>query len=123
MFRTDWSLSKDSRKELKERFENDNFLIYVAETESKVVGYAICEIEETPKRVLDKLLIIHTFFVTKDYRRQGVGSALFEKVMDETEKRGVKRIRLETLINNLPAVKFYEKLGMQKFSLGMELDI
>ena len=42
----------------------------------------------------------------------GIGTALFNKVINEIKSKGVKRIWLITLNDNLDAIRFYQKRGM-----------
>lgn len=54
------------------------------------------------------------------YRGAGVGEALMRGVMDEGRTRGLRRIWLEVLVQNEPAIRLYEKLG---FEIVRELEV
>ncbi len=120
VFRTDWSYSPRSKKLLAKRFASKSHTIFVATTGKRTVGYAICEIEKTPSRVLSEVLVVHTFFVTADHRNQGVGKALMGAVMKLAKGKGVRRMRVVTLSNNIDAIRFYKKMGLTNFSVGLE---
>jgi ribosomal protein S18 acetylase RimI-like enzyme len=46
-------------------------------------------------------------------RGQGIGKQLMQAVEEEARTRGLKRIWLEVLVQNAPAIALYEKLGYQ----------
>jgi ribosomal protein S18 acetylase RimI-like enzyme len=47
------------------------------------------------------------------HRGSGVGQALMRGVMAEAQARGLRRIWLEVLVQNHPAIRLYEKLGFE----------
>jgi streptothricin acetyltransferase len=58
---------------------------------------------------------IGSIVVDRKYRRQGVGRALIERVVDWAKAKGYPGLMLETQNNNVPACRLYEKCG---FVLG-----
>ncbi len=50
-------------------------------------------------------------FVVADYRGQGVGSQLLDKVIEHAWSRGLKRLELEVFADNEPAIRLYKKYG------------
>jgi ribosomal protein S18 acetylase RimI-like enzyme len=51
--------------------------------------------------------------IIKEFRGQGIGKMLMEKVIAEARKRGLIKIELEVFASNLPAVNLYKKFGFQ----------
>ena len=49
--------------------------------------------------------------VSPDYRRQGIGQALVERLVTELSAVGVRCLALEVRLSNEPAKALYEKLG------------
>lgn len=78
-----------------------------AEIGDKVVGYTIGILR------WDSLGHILAIAVDKNYRREGVGSALIINVLDHLKKKGADRVRLEVRLNNEPAQNFYDKIGFE----------
>jgi ribosomal protein S18 acetylase RimI-like enzyme len=69
-------------------------------------------------RVLDwwnAYAYIGSIVVDRKYRRQGVGQALIERVVEWAKAKGSPGLMLETQNNNVPACRLYEKCG---FILG-----
>jgi ribosomal protein S18 acetylase RimI-like enzyme len=51
--------------------------------------------------------------VVPNHRGEGLGRRLMEALADEARARGVKRLWLEVLVQNEPAIRLYEKLGYE----------
>ena len=54
--------------------------------------------------------------VHKDYRKQGLGSELRRRVLDELDKRGVKKLYGGTLRSNLGSLKLARRVGFQEIA-------
>jgi ribosomal protein S18 acetylase RimI-like enzyme len=52
--------------------------------------------------------------VVADRRGQGIGRQLMQAAEEEARGRGVKRLWLEVLVQNAPAIALYEKLGYER---------
>ena len=86
--------------------ELSNRLAYwlVALDGEKVVGYVG---SQTVLGQTDMMNIA----VDPDYRRQGVGQALVEKLIIGLQQRGSEALMLEVRVSNSSAISLYEKLG------------
>ncbi len=51
----------------------------------------------------------------KDYQRQGIGSTLAERALAALKGRGINHCHVFAFSGNRPAVKFWEKLGWERF--------
>jgi GNAT superfamily N-acetyltransferase len=47
----------------------------------------------------------------------GIGAALLEAVAEEARKRGCRRVWLTTTNDNLPALRFYQRIGWELVAL------
>lgn len=56
-------------------------------------------------------LYLEDIFVREEYRKQGLGKALFDFCRKEAESRGCGRIDWTVLTWNKPSIEFYEKQG------------
>ena len=102
--------------EAKKRLERDmsastpRFEVYLAEMGITPVGYAI--VFETYSTFLAiPTLYLEDLFVLPEYRKSGIGYALFRKIATEARKRGCGRMEWAVLDWNLLAINFYRKLG------------
>lgn len=64
-------------------------------------------------RVLDEGQITN-IAVKKDYRNQGIASAILEKILEYSKKNGIKNLSLEVRETNSAAIALYTKFGFVK---------
>lgn len=67
----------------------------------------------------NETLLIHNLYVDKQFKRKGIGRALFEIVKKRAHELGVRMITLETQTSNYPAIQFYLKNGFQLIGLNL----
>lgn len=58
-----------------------------------------------------KYLYLEDLVVRENARRSGIGSALFERVVEKAREEKVKRMGWQVLDWNEPAIRFYQKYG------------
>ncbi len=87
-------------------FNDPEWKIWVAESDSKVVGYTLL------KYAKDGSAILKGLFVHPDWQRRGVGRVLFEKSLKEHDDR---LVQLTVIKNNVKAIRLYTAHGF-KFS-------
>jgi ribosomal-protein-alanine N-acetyltransferase len=78
-----------------------------AEEQGALVGLVIV------RRVRRDRGYIITLDVREDRRRQGIGRRLLAIAEEWFREQGVKRVRLETAVNNPAAVGFWQKSGFE----------
>ncbi|MBN1860930.1 MAG: ribosomal protein S18-alanine N-acetyltransferase [Candidatus Thermoplasmatota archaeon] len=79
----------------------------VALKESRIIGFLIgIHSSETTARIL-------MLSVEDSHRKQGIGSALFSKFLEEMRHQQVSRIELEVRTTNQGALAFYTKKGFR----------
>jgi len=83
----------------------DSEFFFVAEDDSKVVGFLIGE-EET-----EDSAFLNAMAVDKEFRGKGVGGQLLQHFKDAVSKMGLKKICLFAPDWNVQTLKFYEKNG------------
>ena len=92
--------------------DQDLGLVFVAEIDSVLVGYAVIGwgwgIESGGKEAL-----IDEVFVLKNHRKQGIGAKLLSEVMTELERHNTKAVFLETEAQNPNSRKLYQNLGFE----------
>ncbi len=110
------------REEVQSRIKAGDFCV-VALHRDKVVGFNLIAFGQV---FIPLLRMKRTFrpgtawsdhiYVHKDYRKQGLGSELRRKALDELEKRGVKKLYGGTLTSNIGSLKHARLVGFQEFA-------
>lgn len=79
----------------------------VVEMDERIVGFALFYTNYSTWK--GKCLYLEDFFVLPVFRRDGIGSKLFEAVVQIAHQRGVRRMDWQVLEWNEPALNFYRK--------------
>ncbi len=89
--------------------ERDNRLSYwlVAEDNGEIAGYV------GSQSVLDGADMMN-LAVKPEYRRQGIGEALVNGLVNYLRQKGIIALLLEVRVSNIPAIALYEKLGFRQ---------
>ena len=95
---------------LKSELENEHSKYIVAKHQDKIVGFA-----GIWKAVDD--VHITNIVVRKDFRNNGIGNLLLEKLISLTKELNFKELTLEVNANNTPAIKLYEKHGFKNLGI------
>ncbi|MEZ0394000.1 MAG: ribosomal protein S18-alanine N-acetyltransferase [Desulfurococcaceae archaeon] len=82
----------------------------VAVLGQEVVGYVIADVE-------GGLCHVISIAVDPEHRATGIGTALLCSAVEECRRRGTSKARLEVSVDNLPALRLYEKLGFEAAAL------
>ena len=89
--------------------EHPMFTCFVAESINGIVGMALVFMRFSTWK--GRALHLEDLIVNDAYRGQGIGYALYKKVMEYAKELGVNRVQWEVLDWNTPAIEFYEKSG------------
>lgn len=89
--------------------EHPLFHVFVAETDSEIVGIAFFYYRYSTWK--GKIIHLEDLIVKNNMRGKGVGYALYSEIIKQAQKDKVKRIDWNVLDWNTPAIDFYEKTG------------
>lgn len=102
---------------LAQAIEHPAAVVMVAEEQEgtpRIVGYAVGMLQEPPAIFKPELYtFVSDLYVTPEFRRQGIGSGLVERVRGWGYLRGAFRLSL-ILATESPALGLYEKLGFKQ---------
>ena len=113
----DYENSLDEVEITVEQLEIDGFgahpyyWLLIAEVNGDIAGLAFYFIRYSTWK--GKLLYLEDFVVKEKFRRQGIGTLLFDKLKRKVEIEGLAGLVWQVLDWNEPAIKFYEKHGAQ----------
>ncbi len=96
------------RKAIESLITDENKRCLVAVADGKIACYAGAE------SVLDESNI-GNIVTHKDFRGKGIGTKLFEAMLDELKASGIVKVFLEVEHDNVPALRLYEKLKFVKY--------
>ena len=107
--------TKYTEEELFDIIKNEKTPVFVAEIDTRVVGYCFCVIydeEENNILLKRKDLYIDDLCIDENMRGKRVGQALFEHAESYAKKIGCNSVTLNVWSGNDGAIAFYEKMGM-----------
>tara|TARA_Y100000589_G_scaffold321794_1_gene353730 strand:- start:408 stop:851 length:444 start_codon:yes stop_codon:yes gene_type:complete len=87
------------------------FWILIAEIDGEIAGLAFYFIRYSTWK--GKLLYLEDFVVKEKFRRQGVGTLLFDELKHKVKDECLAGLVWQVLDWNEPAIKFYKKQGAQ----------
>jgi len=109
--------------------ENPNCYYFFAETaEGEATGFMKLTVKDEPLELKGKTgLQINRVYVKKEFKGQSIGKNLLNEAVTLAKSLNLDCVWLCVWENNLPALKFYEKLGFVKmgtttFSFGSTTD-
>ena len=88
----------------------------------RVLGHGFCILQHSggPLMAEHDTLYIDDICVDENARGQGVGRALYERILDYAREKGCYNVTLNVWSCNPGAMAFYEKLGLVPYKVGME---
>ena len=95
--------------------DNKLFDCIVAENGREIIGMALYYYRYSTWK--GKTIYLEDLVVKQNYRRKGIGSKLFEELIDKCKSQKVKRFEWQVIDWNEPAIEFYKKY---KSELGYE---
>jgi len=110
----EFRLRESLREYCTKSLENDSFISWLAEYEGKAIGFSGMVIREQPGNFEipnGKTGYILNMFTLKGYRNNGIGSLLFQKLIEEAEQRNLDRIELHATKDGEP---IYRKFGFSE---------
>lgn len=92
-------------------FGQDNKYFVISEREGNIAGYILFSIN-------DDSSVIELIAVEERFQGQRVGKSLIHKMESFVIDKGIKKIKVGTQINNIPAAQFYDAMGFKYVSCG-----
>lgn len=89
---------------LKQELLNQNSYLFIAKNTEEIIGFAGVQF------ILDESNITN-IVVKKDFRNQGVGNLLLNKLIDFSKQNNMYSITLEVNEKNIYAIKLYNKFS------------
>jgi len=103
--------------------END-FIIFVAEDDKEVQGFAIAQLQSAPPYscfVQQRLVYLMDLVVNPDSRGKGYGKKLIQTVKEWGVQNKVDYFELSVLSQNNKAIDLYLREGFETFNISMRM--
>ncbi len=100
--------------EYEDQFDITNWAVFMAFDREKAVGGATVAARTKEVNMLsgrDDLAVLWDIRVEDDYKRQGIGQALFDTAVKWSKSQGLVQMKIECQNNNVQACRFYHKQG------------
>ena len=97
--------------------------VFVGVDESgRVLGHGFCVMQHSGGQLMEEhdTLYIDDICVDEAARGLGVGRALYGHILAYARQKGCYNVTLNVWTCNPGAMKFYEKLGLKPYKVGME---
>jgi len=109
------------RSRVEKELEIDSAELFVAESSAEIIlGYIKAEISNYPPVFeLKECGIISDAAVAGEYRRDGIGEALYRHAMKWFSEKGIKRVELRVANVNHVALGFWKKMGFAPYMTTM----
>ena len=108
-------LTVEDRQEWFDKHKPDFYPIYLAEIEGKVVGWnSISAYRE--KRLAFRFCAETSYYIDKDYHRQGIAKQLLKHVIKQCEPLEIKTLIAYILERNTPSIGLMERFGFERWA-------
>lgn len=101
-------------------------IVIVAESESKICGVAVCKIKTINEHINvkdTKIFSVDELCVDKEYRKKGIGSNLIAEAKRLAEENNCNRLELNCWKFNQDAMKFYKDIGFEEQRIFFEMKV
>lgn len=116
--------TKYSGEELEALLEKEESPVFVCtDARGQVLGHGFCILQHAGGQLMQPhdTLYIDDICVEESARGKGVGEAIFRHISAYARDLGCYNITLNVWSCNPGAMRFYEKLGLQPYRVGMEM--
>ncbi|MHA2255292.1 MAG: N-acetyltransferase family protein [Candidatus Heimdallarchaeaceae archaeon] len=105
-------------------YQQDNFKVYVAQNDDKIVGYCVGQIvEKPPVYKFRKIGQINNIAVKEGHKQRGIGQSLFEQMKEWFVVKNVSHIELSAATNNPQSLAFWNKMGGREFMKSIVIQL
>lgn len=105
-----------SRAELRRQMREQESAFFFAVIDDDVAGYLKLNVGAAQtEQVGEDALEVERIYALRRFKRQGLGTIMMERAMNEAANRGLNTVWLGVWEHNVAAQRFYERLGFSVF--------
>ena len=115
--------TKYTEAELEQILQNDDTPVFVCvDEDDRVLGHGFCVLERYGGQLMTErtTLYIDDICVDEAARGQHVGEAIYRHIVEYARGLGCYNVTLNVWSCNPGAMRFYEKMGLTPYRVGME---
>jgi len=115
-----------AKEYISEIIDDNNKALFVAELESKVIGFAECCILQSsnfPVKKKREWIQLDGIAVRREYQNCHIASLLLEKVIEWGKSKEVNRVELKVYSFNKNAIEFYSRKGFKDLNRTMYFNL
>lgn len=109
--------TKTGRKQLLKDIKSKKKIVLVAILNNNIVGFVDGYIYDKEEMYKKKVAYLDSISVSKDYKRNGIGTKLIDEFTNIMKEKGCSYIKLNAFRNNVPAVELYKKKDFKEYSV------
>ncbi|WP_238882524.1 GNAT family N-acetyltransferase [Clostridium sp. YIM B02551] len=105
-----------SYEQLESEIKNNSSRFYIVQNSEEVVAYMKLNFDKSQTETGHPNTIeVQRIYVLQDYKSKKIGKRLMQKAIEVGIENNINYIWLGVWEHNLNAIRFYEKLGLEKF--------
>ncbi|MDY6764591.1 MAG: GNAT family N-acetyltransferase [Halobacteria archaeon] len=105
---------EDAREAMREMLKEEDHRVFILEEEGKDVGCVITEKGERESRKKGRYVSINDLFVKEEYRNQGYGTRLIERVRKWAREENCDYLKVSAEWDNRRVREFYKEKGFKE---------
>ena len=109
-----------------ENIEKEDAMVWVAQSDSAIVGYCQSMIVENPPVLhVKRYGNISDLAVLDNYRRQGIGEDFVARAMEWFRSQNLERVEVRVAVTNKISTQFWRKMGFATYleTMSKPLDL
>ncbi len=100
-----------------------NYKVYVAETESTIIGTFALLIMDNLAHLGTPSAVVEDVVVADNYQGKGIGKAMMIFAMEKCKETGCYKLVLSSNLKRTEAHAFYESLAFEKHGFSFRADL
>ena len=118
-----WAHTPAGKKYFTDKIQDKSCACFVAEIDSKIVGYFLGIKKEDPTYRLIKVADLEHLVVDEEFRNQGIGKKLMDAFTAWAKGEGINKVSVNVFTDNEKGIKFYNREGFLPFQTILEKKI
>ena len=121
---TIYSKYEDHKEFYEGQLKKKNVRFVLAKNEDgEAIGLGQASIISIPKTRAPKIGKLTSVFVKEEYRKQKIGTKIFDSLMEWFKKENIKYVELHVDARNKKGLKMWKKLGFKDYQTNLKMEL